>query len=219
MELNNDLIRRYIRTTFTQLLFEIQEPKFFIKYSSKKKVFILYKRFFGFDQYDNKNEQIIAVQDLSTDVVESEKMAKEITGKDLQAKLPNENKPINRGELIMPVSTYKGKKLKEIPLDYLIKFIFNTKWMNIINKDPYVVNVYKYLTEDLVSQTQEYLKKQVIGTSTPELAKKWNEYKKYNYTPGVERMAFAEIIMPLIKTELLNRMVLFASDGNAIIPN
>lgn len=220
--MNNSTLRHYIREEISNLLAEADEVKFFIRYSAKNATFLLYKRFFDYDDDFNRVEKVIVVDELDPNPKKAEIEAKKITGQDLQAKKPAKATPLKRGELIMPVSTYKGKKLKEIPLDYLVSFIQHNKWMNLVDKDPYVLNVYEYLTQDLLSQTKAYLLKQIKGTSTPVLATKYNEYKKYNYNPeynpNVEKMVFANILMPLMKSELLERMVLFADDGTAIIP-
>lgn len=215
--MNAAFLRKQIREVLEVFLAEGEQPKFFIKYSEKEWGYVLYKRFFGLDQYDNPNEQIVAVEYLGRNPKQAEIKAKQITGQDLIAQKPKA-KPFKRAEMIMPVSTYKGKKLKEIPLGYLVTFVLNSKWMHTIIKDPYLKNIYEYLTKDIASQTQEYLKKEVVGTSTPALSEKYNEYKMYDYSPGIEKMAFANMLMPLMKSELSKRMVQFAEDGTVIIP-
>lgn len=200
-------LRKHIQEVVATILTEVEQPKYFIKYSKNEGEFVLYKRFFGLDQYDNPNEQIAVVKLLGGSPKKAEVLAKQITGQDLEAKKPVKSTPAKRGEMIMPVSTYKGKKIKEIPIEYLVGFVLHNKWMNIINKDPYIKNIYEYLTQNIPAKTQKYFAIQIKGTSTPDLIEKYNEYKKFEYVQGSERIAFSKMLMPLLKSELEERRV------------
>ena len=204
----SSFLRKYIRAIIADSFSTPDQPRYFIKFSAKKNIFTLYKRFFGLDQYDNKNEQIVIVRDLSSDPEEAKRIAKEITGQDLEAKLLGVAKPDDRGKIIMPYDQYKGKKLEEIPLAYLIQFIFNNKWMTAIKKDPYKISVYEYLTQDLRTGTEQFILNKVKGTSTPDLIAKYNEYIEDEKSIRKEKMVFAEMMIQLLKNELSERKVL-----------
>jgi hypothetical protein len=212
-------LRKHIREIITELFNEEQGTRFSIKFSEKKKLFVLYKRFIGLDQYDNKNEQIVAVADLSANPKEAQEKAKEITGQDLVAKMPSENQTINRGKTILPFDSMKGKRLEEVPIDYLIQFLlgYPNKYIDLIKKDPYKVTVYEYLTQDLRQQTIDYFKKQLRRTRADKLINIYNEYKEKENKYSAEKIAFGKILLPILRAELTYRMIQFDANGKAII--
>lgn len=202
------LLRKHIREAIAIVLNEAEEPKYFIRYSKGEGEFMLYKRFFGLDQYDNPNEQITVIRGLGRSPKQAERLAKQITGQDLEAKKPTKNAPLKKGEMIMPYSTYKGKRIKDIPIDYLVTFIQKNKWTNIINKDLHLKHIYQYLTQNIPAKTQKYFETQVKGTSTEELIEKYNEYTKYKRDFYKEAIAFANILIPIMQKELQERRVI-----------
>ncbi len=195
-------LRYTIRAIIFELFDQAQKPKYFIKFNSRKKIFILYKRFYGYDEYDNKNEQVEIVKALTSNQEESQKMAKEIVGLDLMAKLPEPPKSINRGDVMMPFREYKGERLNKIPIEYLVDLILKNKWTGSIKKEPYLNTIYEYLTIEKLAQTTEFLAKKIKGTNTQELKTKFNEYLSEAASTGAEQIAFSNIMIQLLKNEL-----------------
>lgn len=213
----SDALRIYVKRTLSNL-FEAQEAKYFIKFSPKKKVFILYKRFKGYDRFKNYNEQIVVVQELSSNPTEAEKQAKEITGQDIQVKLPGESKVIERAKVVLPFNAVKGKRIEEVPLPQLVQFIIHAKWISALEKEPYKKAIYLYLTQDKATETKSFLEKFIAGLPLSNLIEWYNLRVSREIYPEKESVVFAWILLPLMKEELIRRGVQFHPSGEAIYP-
>jgi hypothetical protein len=202
-------LRAYINDVLSAFLLEGQD-KYFIRWSPKKKQFLLYKKFRGPDRFGRINDQLVVAAELGPALSQAEAKAQEVTGQELRAKDPNQIKQ-HPGDIILPYAHLKGMKVKDVKLDDLIWMIIRTKWMNRVKEDKYRQAVYDYLTTDRLKDTVTYFKNMFKGLPLSKLIEWYSSLQK-----AAIYLVFSDITFPIIKDELKRRKINTDEKGNII---
>jgi hypothetical protein len=187
-----------------------------IRFNKLKDTFILYNVFYD-DNDVIKKMEIVSV--LGKDPLEAEAKAYKITKEKLKAKLPSAESKKSYGDIVSPDGKYKGQKIKDMPLDYLINFMRATFYVSKIKKDNiFLSGIYNYLTKERAEDTKNHIEKMIGGLTTTVLMLNFQEYKNdmYHKEFSNERLLLGSLIYPAIVNELRHRGFSVDSEGQLV---